>query len=600
MFHEEIQSAAKIAEHAPILVSQDFFRYGDRYRQVAGEKVDKFVTDEFLIDTVYGCQIVMTNPRSSQKKVEVLLQVPAGALPVLGGHYTRSVHRDLQPYHTEMLEYYFYFPAPGSFAHYPVQVAAGDMVLALAAPFTFKVVRELTNIDKESWDYVSQHGSNDDVVNFLKTQNVLRVNLDRIAWRMNDKAFFERVIGLLGTRHAYSNTLWSYGVKHNDVAAVRQFLQFADNFVKQCGDWIDSPLVSIDPVARRAYEHLDYRPLVNARVGRLTRKPEILNDRFLGQHQHLLKILSYRRQLDNNDLLAVTYYLLLQDRVEEALTFFGRVELDGNADRPATRLQYDYCAAYLAFYKSEPTLARSIAEKYVKYPVERWKTAFANIVNQANEIEKQEAKVVDPEDRTQVQANEAAASASFDFTIDAKKVKLSFQNLDQVTVNYYLMDLELLFSRNPFVQHESRQFSQIMPNLTRIIKLPARATSHEFPLPAELGNSNVLVEITGAGLTQSQAYYSNALKVQLTENYGQLRVTHGKDSQSLAKVYVKVYARMQNGAVRFYKDGYTDLRGRFDYTSLNTNELDFVDRFSLLILSEQHGAVVREAKPPQR
>ena len=63
---------------------------------------------------------------------------------------------------------------------------------------------------------------------------------------------------------------------------------------------------------------------------------------------------------------------------------------------------------------------------------------------------------------------------------------------------------------------------------------------------------------------------------------------------------MKVYARMKDGAVKFYKDGYTDLRGCFDYTSLNTNELDFVDRFSILILSEEHGAVVREARPPKR
>ena len=68
----------------------------------------------------------------------------------------------------------------------------------------------------------------------------------------------------------------------------------------------------------------------------------------------------------------------------------------------------------------------------------------------------------------------------------------------------------------------------------------------------------------------------------------------------LAKVYVKVYAQMQDGTVKFYKDGYTDLRGRFDYTSLSTNELDFVKKFSLLVLSEEHGAVVREASPPQR
>ena len=33
---------------------------------------------------------------------------------------------------------------------------------------------------------------------------------------------------------------------------------------------------------------------------------------------------------------------------------------------------------------------------------------------------------------------------------------------------------------------------------------------------------------------------------------------------------------------------------------LNTNELDFVQKFSLLVMSDDHGAVVREAAPPKR
>jgi hypothetical protein len=154
--------------------------------------------------------------------------------------------------------------------------------------------------------------------------------------------------------------------------------------------------------------------------------------------------------------------------------------------------------------------------------------------------------------------------------------------------------------RNPFVQGDSKQFANILPNQTETIDLPAKQSSFDFPLPEKLVNSNLLIEIVGAGGTQSQAYYSNALRVQTVENYGQLRVNLDKDGAPLSKVYVKVYARMKDGAVKFYKDGYTDLRGYFDYTSLNTNELDFVDKFSILILSEAHGAVVREANPPKR
>jgi len=192
--------------------------------------------------------------------------------------------------------------------------------------------------------------------------------------------------------------------------------------------------------------------------------------------------------------MAVTYYLLLQDRVDEALGSFDRVK----AKELATHLQYDYFTAYLDFYKSEPKAAREIAAKYAEHPVQRWREAFANMVNQADEIERQEAvKVADKEDRTQVQGAQAAAAPSFEFTIDAKQVKLNYQNISEVQVNYYQMDIELLFSRNPFVQGEARQFSQILPNETAVIKLPAKGAKFSFPLPEKLANSNLLVEIIG-------------------------------------------------------------------------------------------------------
>ena len=90
------------------------------------------------------------------------------------------------------------------------------------------------------------------------------------------------------------------------------------------------------------------------------------------------------------------------------------------------------------------------------------------------------------------------------------------------------------------------------------------------------------------------------MTVQTIENYGQVKVSQGKEARPLSKVYVKAYARLQDGSVKFYKDGYTDLRGRFDYASLSTNELDNVQRFSLLVYSDEHGAVVREVNPPAR
>ena len=139
-----------------------------------------------------------------------------------------------------------------------------------------------------------------------------------------------------------------------------------------------------------------------------------------------------------------------------------------------------------------------------------------------------------------------------------------------------------------------------------------------FDLPGEFQNADIVVELEAEGSRKSHARYANTLEVQTIENHGRLRVTAEKSPVS--KAYVKVYARSNdavrfskdgsvvkagkglssNGAVRFYKDGYTDLRGCFDYVSLSTDDLESVERFSILVMSPEHGSVKREAAPPKR
>ncbi|MCH2123741.1 MAG: hypothetical protein MK165_03055 [Pirellulaceae bacterium] len=594
--HEEIKPAGEIVEQTPILVSQNFFRHDDRYHHEGNQRLDKFVTDEFLVGEVYGCQVAVTNPTSSPQKLDVLLQIPVGALAVLGHKSTRSMLIGLEPFSTETVEYYFYFPTSGRFPHYPVHVAKNEQLLAHAAPFGFNVVNELSQVDTESWAYVSQFGTVEEVIEFLTENNLHRIDLGKIAWRMRDKDVFDRVIPLLSARHAYNHTLWSYGIQHNSVAVIQQYLQHEDSLVSQCGDAIRSPLLEIDPVVRKTYEHRDYKPLVNSRAHQLGKRRQIPNDRFFEQYHDLMRVLSYRPALSDEDLLATTYYMLLQDRIEEAFQYFGRV----NVVQLESRLQYDYFAAYLSFYTDDLQLARDLSEQYADYPIDRWRTAFANIRSQLDEWEDGEVGLVDAEDRTQNQTKLANTEPTFEFVVESKKVSIDYQNMETVRINYYLMDIELLFSTNPFVQEYGDQFSYIQPNGSEVIALPENAQTHEFELPGNLHNSNVLIEVAGHGQKKSQAYYANSLALQLVENYGHLKVSLKDDRQPLSKVYVKVYARMKDGTVRFYKDGYTDFRGRFDYVSLSTNEIDFVDKFSILVLSEDFGAVVREAAPPKQ
>jgi len=118
-------------------------------------------------------------------------------------------------------------------------------------------------------------------------------------------------------------------------------------------------------------------------------------------------------------------------------------------------------------------------------------------------------------------------------------------------------------------------------------------------MPEELAQRNVMIEVVGGPITRAATYFSNSLDVRMMEAYGQLQVRRRGTGEGCGGVYVKVYARMEDGEVRFYKDGYTDLRGRFDYASVSGNQQSGVKDFAILILSDEHGAVVREAPAPK-
>ena len=261
--------------------------------------------------------------------------------------------------------------------------------------------------------------------------------------------------------------------------------------------------------------------------------------------------------------------------------------------------------------------------------MDRWRKLFADVGAQLDEIEGKAGAVAgvnDPghKDREAAQGELAATEPSFDFKVENRSIALTWKNLREVTVKYYLMDPEFLFSSSPFVTQDAGRFSIIKPTKSVVEKLPEGKDALDLPLPAEFAKANVLVEILGAGQRKAQAYHANTFKLTLAENYGRLEVRDQAAGKAVAKAYVKVYARLKNGTVRFFKDGYTDLRGRFDYASLNApehaqpaplardtapangldyqmlkpTELNNVEKLAILILSEAHGATVREVNPP--
>ena len=114
----------------------------------------------------------------------------------------------------------------------------------------------------------------------------------------------------------------------------------------------------------------------------------------------------------------------------------------------------------------------------------------------------------------------------------------------------------------------------VQPFYQETLALNSTHTHFTHTLDETLSLRNLIIEVTSKehGLKKFTTYYSATMRVLIFENVGELKVTRdGQDPLSL--VYVKVYSIGKNSQTAFFKDGYTDLRGRFDYGQLSGKDI---------------------------
>lgn len=88
--------------------------------------------------------------------------------------------------------------------------------------------------------------------------------------------------------------------------------------------------------------------------------------------------------------------------------------------------------------------------------------------------------------------------------------------------------------------------------------------------------------------------------VQCNEEFGELRVCHTETKKPLNKVYVKVFCKNNSGADVFFRDGFTDIRGKFEYASASGKSLDDVQKFSIFVDHKDHGSLIKEVGKPTK
>ncbi|CEG71069.1 hypothetical protein RMATCC62417_06860 [Rhizopus microsporus] len=665
VLYRQLKEVADTAQLDSLVIHQELFVYEHSVGPDSDEciKVDPHKMS-LEPQTEYGCHLIISNISSVPVQCEVSYQAPTGSIPVQFMGYRRSKSVYIKPYSTwrEVIGT-FYFPAAGKFATAPITALvkrqAQSFVTKTATAELNVIGRNANSNDNTSaantlfWPTTAFHGSNAEVLSFLSSHKRLeKLDLSLISWRMTDANFARQVFDVLSrTRCFYSRDLWKYALYHRFTDIIKDLLLFQyDQLLCMSGQIFECPLVSANDPNTTIY---DYFPLVNARAHPLQpSKHEVLNQEFYQKYDKFLDYLCERNSSPSTtDLIILTHYLILQNRIGDAHTVFSRIDLEQAEKHHA--IQVDYLNAYLktripitdnhSLIELDLAPIKETLEKYRDFGIERWRVMFDELREFVREIEQ----------GISTQSSSLTASVQshpiLEFTIDSSSNELVIQhaNIKSATIRYYEMNIEVMFSSNPFmndaVEHES--FKWIKPLLTETIELNGLSTNnHErndddvdfdvigagqiqaiqtSRVPLKSGSKNVLIEVTADSFTdnavtttnriqRSSAYYANSLNVHVAESFGIVRVMCNKTKRPLAGAYVKVYARLREFKnAKFWKDGYTGLNGVFDYISVTEgnalignyeNDLkalfeNKIDKLSILIMSDE-GAVVKEVYPP--
>ena len=160
--------------------------------------------------------------------------------------------------------------------------------------------------------------------------------------------------------------------------------------------------------------------------------------------------------------MQLTYYLIIQDRINEALNNFNRIkkeEIDDN--NKSYKIQYDYIYAYLDFTFRYPEfkIAKSIYNNYKDFPLLYWKEKFQDIEEELLEYKNKENKenncnmpmdIVEKEkDNKSIikELKEKEAKLSLNIENREGKITLLHCSIKEINIKLYFIDLEMLFTR---------------------------------------------------------------------------------------------------------------------------------------------------------
>ena len=577
-------------------------------------KDDEKEPTKFLTNRTYLQKTIITNISSDKITCEILMQIPEGSLPVDSEEYKVIETADIYSYKSVVFEQKFYFPQEGTFKQYPASASINDLVIAKAGFKTYEVVStiKLSNEEISSIDDVLNQGNKKEILDFIKKSDVIKEeDLGKIFWMLKDKDFYKQLIEILKNKYIYEDNIWEYSTQNEDIDSLQEYICRNNNkeILKSIGHEYDLQYLKIDKTNNaHILNHLDYYPILKNRIFKLPKSKSILTVQLRDTYQDYVSYLITVPKINDYEYMRLCYYLILQQRIKEATIIYDKINkknIIGN-NLTSLELQYDYLTAYLDFSNGFPKFekARQITKKYKDIAISSWKNMFNEIEDQLNEydgkINFDEEITKEEKEQSKKEKHKAESEEILNIELKDQEINIIYKNIDEFKVKYYLIDIEILFSRSPFVKKTKVDFDLVKSQKEEKIKVKNEPKENKYLLkiPEELKNKNFYIEVSSGKKKENEIYNSSLLKYSIIESIGEIKVMT-PELKPLPKVYVKCFCETNNGGIKFYKDGFTDLRGKFDYVSLNTDLVNEVKKFSILMVSKEYGNIIATCNPPK-
>mgnify|MGYP007019864934 CR=1 FL=1 len=193
-------------------------------------------------------------------------------------------------------------------------------------------------------------------------------------------------------------------------------------------------------------------------------------------------------------------------------------------------IHYDYLSVYLDLIYGYPSfdLAQKVCSKYLNYPILRWRSLFTE-VNQA---------LAQKDKRLDITLKKFTTVPHLSAKIDQNTILLHYRHTRTVQIRYYIIDLEVVFSMNPFMKEESNKFGIVKPSHQEEFKLDKNSETLAVAIHKDFVHKNCLIDIVDPKTNTSVSlYHFNCnIIVNVYENIGNLDVIHAETGKPVPKV----------------------------------------------------------------